>query len=246
MFYDHGCHGEVSLGILPRDVEKRLLAAPGEWLEYDPASSKIVVRHIQPTSGPDLPLIAGELVQMLSEVPAQLHDEIPGGDFFVHTMDTGQLVRLHVEPGGGLDIRWARPDFGRAGKHPYKGPEETRIDRHFQRLNGTVALEVDDPARAASELEKLADGFEGLYPQGFREAEVTEGTGRVRFTMRDLNLDAHLLVRRLEDLARQGSLEGHFDVSSFGEALPEEHIRVIFESGRTLVQHPLLWPDESR
>jgi hypothetical protein len=246
MLYDHGCHGEVTLGPLPRAVQKDLIAVPGEWLEFEPASSKIVVRHIQPTSGPDLPIIAGELVHMLSQIPPVQHAGIAGGDFFVHTMDTGQFVRLQVEPGGALHIRWAQPDFERASKHPYRGRQETRIDRHFHRLDGSVTLEAPDPARVAEALRHLADTFEGLYPQGHCDTEVDETQGTVRLEMRDLNLDAHLLVETLQKEARPGSLRGHFDLSSFGEALPEEHVRFVFESGKTMVQHPLLWPEESR
>ena len=101
MFYDQGCVGRVELGALPEEVAKRLAAIQGEWLEFDPPSGAIVVRHVEPTSTHHLPAIACELVRIFSEFPAELHGEIPGGDLFVHTEEEhGQLVRLRVEPGG--------------------------------------------------------------------------------------------------------------------------------------------------
>ena len=42
MFYDTGCYGRVTLGPLPTDVQRRLAALPGEWLEYDPDEGAIV------------------------------------------------------------------------------------------------------------------------------------------------------------------------------------------------------------
>ena len=108
MFYDAGCFGCVVLGELPETVQQRLGALPGEWLEFDPLTGTIVVRHIQPSAGPSLPMIAGELVRMLSEIPEAGQDRIPGGDLFVHTEVAAQLVRLRVEGG-----RRARRSSGR-------------------------------------------------------------------------------------------------------------------------------------
>jgi hypothetical protein len=72
---------------------------------------------------------------------------------------------------------------------------------------------------------------------------VTEGEV-VKVQLRDLNLDAHLLIERLQSVAQEGTLEGEFVVTAFGrEVRPEDSLRVIFEAGRTLVQHPVLWPD---
>ena len=47
MFYDTGCYGRIDVGELPADVQRRLAALPGEWLEFDPDADAIVVRHIQ-------------------------------------------------------------------------------------------------------------------------------------------------------------------------------------------------------
>lgn len=243
MFHDHGCHGEVQLGPLPVEVRDRLLSEPGEWLEYEAATDRIVVRHVQPTSGPDLPIVVGELVQLLSEIPVELHRDIEGGDFYVHTEDTAQLVRLHVEAGGSVDIRWAQPNFADASKRPYRGREDITIDPHVHCLNGAVIFSADDPAKAAKAVQGLADRFEGLYPQGGCEVNVEADTKSVRLEMEDLNLDAHLLIEHLVAAARVGSLSGRFVVSSFGESQIEDHARIAFDGGRTLIQHPVLWPD---
>ena len=246
MFADHGCHGEVSLGSLPPEVERRLSALPGEWLEYEPETARVVVRHAQPTSGPYLPVIAGELVQMLAAIPVELHAAIVGGDFFVHTHDTAQYARLQVERGGVLRLQWALPDFAGATKRPYRGREESSLDPVVHRLDGRVVFVAEDPTAAAAALEDLADGFEGLYPQGERVARVDARSGRVEFEMQALNLDAHLLIERLRELARPDTLEGRFTLSAFGtEALPEEKLRIALDKGQVLVQRPLLWPDQS-
>lgn len=246
MFADHGCHGEVSLGSLPPEVERRLGALPGEWLEYEPETGRVVVRHAQPTSGPYLPVIAGELVQMLAAIPVELHAGIEGGDFFVHTHDTAQFARLQVERGGVLRLQWALPDFAGASKRPYRGREESALDPVVHRLDGRVMFLADDPAAAAAALEDLADGFEGLYPEGERVTRVDARTGRVEFEMQALNLDAHLLLERLQELAKPGTLDGRFTLSAFGgEVRPEEHLRLALDQGQVLVQRPVLWPHDS-
>jgi hypothetical protein len=242
MVYDEGCYGEVTLGSLPGDVQQRLLALPGEWLEYDGTSGRIVVRHTEPTS-PNLPTIVFELVQMLSTIPAGLQSVIAGGDFFVHVEHTGEFVRLHVESGGGLHINWAHPSFTRAKKRAYSGGQVTPIEPYVQRLNGRVTLAVHDPASAARELQALADTFEGLYPEGEYRTTADESAGTVRVEMQDVNLDSQVLVDRLERLAKPRSLSGSVVVSAFGEPQPEHGIRFLFENGEIWLQRPLMWQE---
>jgi hypothetical protein len=245
MFYDQGCFGRVELGSLPGDLSDRLATIPGEWLEFDPPSGAIVVRHIQPTSAPHLPAITSELVRILSEIPGSLHESIPGGDFFVHTeAEHGQLVRLRVESGGAVHIHWAHPDFRKALKRPYMGGTEIVIDPEVQRLNGQVTLEAIDPQAAATALQDLADTFEGLYPEGDCVAKVQREPRRVELTMGEVNLDTRLLVDLLQSLALPRTLSGRIEVSSFGTVLPEQQLRFLFEKGKVWVQHPLLWIDE--
>jgi hypothetical protein len=244
MFYDQGCFGQVELGPIPREVSERLARIPGEWLEFDPPSGAVLVRHVQPTTAPHLPAIASELVRILSEIPGELHDQIPGGDFFVHTEDEhGQLVRLRVEPGGAIHIHWAHPDFRTSLKRPYMGGSELAIEPAIQRLTGAVTLKAADPEEAARALQELADTFEGLYPEGDCLARTGGEPGTVELTMVDVNLDAALLVDLLQQVALPRSLSGRFEVSSFGTALPEQRLRFLFERGKLWVQHPLLWSD---
>ena len=241
MFYDQGCVGRIELGPIPAEVGERLAAIPGEWLEFDSPSGSIVVRHVQPTSARHLPAISFELVRIFSQIPAQFHEDIPGGDLFVHTEEeNGQLVRLRVESGGTIHIQWAHPDFKRALRRPYMGGSELSIDPEVQRLDGTVTFRSATPEKAAVTLQDLADTFEGLYPEGDCVARAIGGS-QVELTMREVNLDAALLVKLLQELADPRSLSGGFEVGSFGTVLPERQLRFLFEDGKLWVQHPLLW-----
>ena len=245
MFYDAGCYGRVALGELPDSVQQRLGALPGEWLEFDPVLGTIVVRHIQPTAGPQLPTIAGELVRMLSEMPAASQAAIPGGDLFVHT-ESGGLVRLRVAAGGALTIEWAHPDYAKAKPQLWTGGKVEMVEPRVQRLNGGVQFGCADPAKAARELDALADGFEGLYPEGDLVVKTTPAKGLVSAEVRDLNVDVLLLVGKLLALAEPGTLAGDIEVSSFAAVQPEQHLRFLFDDGKTWVQRPVLWEDAAR
>jgi hypothetical protein len=243
MFYDQGCVGRIEVGPIPDDVADLLAAIPGDWLEFDPPSKAIVVRHVEPTAARHLPAIAHELVRIFSEIPAEFHENMPGGDLFVHTEDEhGQLVRIRVEAGGTIYIQWAHPDFRQALRRPYMGGAEITIDPEVQRLDGTVTLRSRTPEATAVALQDLADNFEGLYPEGDCVARATGGD-TVELSMREVNLDAARLVNLLQEVAEPRSLSGQFQVSSFGTVLPERQLRFVFESGKLWVQHPLLWGD---
>ena len=243
MFYDAGCYGGVRLGELPDAVQQRLAALPGDWLEFDAPTGMIVVRHIQPSAGPCLPTITGELVRMLGEIPEASQGAIAGGELFVHTEGGGQLVRLKVEPGGAVKIEWAHPDYTRAMPQPYQGERLEIVEPRVQRLNGTVTFKTKDVAGAVRELAALADTYEGLYPEGDIVAAPDPSRTGVSVQVRDLNLDVLLLVERLRQLAAKGSLAGHLEVSSFATVYPEQHLRFVFKAGATLVQRPVLWPE---
>lgn len=243
MFYDTGCYGRVVLGELPAGVRQRLAALPGEWLEFDAPSGMIVVRHIQPSAGPCLPTIAGELVRMLGEIPEASQDVIPGGDLFVHTEQAAQLVRLRVEAGGAVRIEWAHPDYTRARRQLWTGGRVEMVEPRVQRLNGRVSFATSDAARAARELETVADTYEGLYPEGDLVVKAEPARGAVEVDVRDLNVDALLLVERMQQLAAPGSLSGDIEVSSFAAVVPEQHLRFVFAGGKAWVQRPVLWED---
>lgn len=237
------CHGRVDLGELPNEARARLAAIPGEWLEYDPETGAVLVRHVQPTEAPVLAATASELVRILDEIPYDLQTQIPGGDLFVRTEETEQLVRLRVTAGGALHIRWAHPGYDGALQRPYSDGHEIAIESFEQRLNGSIDFGAADPTTAASALQDLADTFEGLYPEGDFRAEAAPSGGTVRVALSQVNLDAVLFIGRLQELAEPRSLRGWLDVSSFEDAAPEHLARVLFKKGEIWVQHPLLWSD---
>lgn len=241
MFYEDGCHGSVRVGSLPDEVVARLAALPGEWLEFDAPVGAIVVRHIQPTAAPTLPTIAAELVRMLVEIPVTLHGQIEGGDFHVHTEDSPHLVRIRVEPRGSLRIDWAHPDYAASRKRPYDD-NAIPIDGVYCRLNGTVTLTAGDATTAARELQRAADTYEGLYPEGDFQAKPAGG-GAVEVGMRDVNLDPRVLVARLQRLAVGASLRGTIEIRSFDDRHPDHRVRVVFQDGSAWVQEPYFFPD---
>ena len=239
MAYQPGCQGRVVVGALPESVQRGLVAIPGDWLEYDPASRSIIVRHIEPTDEPVLPAVTVELVRILSVIPFDILAGIEGGDLFVHIEETGRLVRLRVEQGGSLHIQWARPGYAGATKRAWSDGHEIVNEPWNHRLNGEVTLGAGDLEAAAAGLQELADTYEGLHPEGDYAASV-EGD-RVKVSLRDVNLDGKLLVEALQRLATPRSLEGRLDVGSFRELAPEQLVRILFEKGETWVQHPMLW-----
>ena len=244
MFHEMGCHGRIAVGSLGPEVEARLAGMPGEWLEFDPPSGAIVVRHIQPTSAPSLPTITAELVRMLSAIPVEAHPGIGGGELFIQTEDSPHLVRIRVGSGGGMRLDWARPDFARGHKQPFADDRQIPIDAVYCRLNGTVTFEAADATRAARELQRTTDTYEGLYPEGDFRAQVGGGA-QVHVTMRDVNLDVRLLIHRVSELATAGSPHGTVDVSSFDDRHPDDRIRVLFDDGKVWVQEPYFWPDSA-
>jgi hypothetical protein len=243
MFYEQGCHGRVQVGSLPGEVAARLAALPGEWLEFDASLGAIVVRHIQPTAAPTLPTIAAELVRILVEIPVALHRQIAGGDFHVHTEDSPHLVRIRVDPGGAVRIDWAHPDYAAARKRLYDD-DAIPIEGVYCRLNGTVTLRATDARGAARQLQRVADTYEGLYPEGdFQARPAAKPAGTVDVELRDVNLDPRLLVARLVALADEGSLRGTIEVRSFDDRRPDDRVRLVFQDGSVWVQEPYFFPD---
>lgn len=242
MYFETGCYGRVALGKLPEPVMHKLEALPGEWLEYEPETGTIEVRLCQPSSKPCLPTITSELVRMLAEIPLQFQEAIPGGEFFLHTEQEGQLVRLRVEPGGMLRISWAHPDFTGKNKVAFTG-RELLVEPHVQRLNGCVTLTTAAPGRVARDLEALADSYEGLYPEGEFIAVADDEKGQVRVELRDVNLDARLLVERMLSF---GQARGRIEVSSFAAAVPEQSARLLLEDDKVFIERPELWETPAR
>ena len=123
----------------------------------------------------------------------------------MHTHDTKQFVRLHVEEGGVLQLQWAHPDFANARKAPYAGRSDSKIDPHVHKLDGEVVFAAKDPRGAAELVQELADTYEGLYPEGLCEAKAEKDQVRVR--MEALNLDAHQLIATLGEVAEEMGVE---------------------------------------
>ena len=107
---DLECQGKVVLGRLPEELAKRLSRFSGNWLEFDALENAIVVRHVQPTGCPALSGIPCELISILDLLPGGIRDAIPGGELFIISRETEQLVRLRVERGA-VRIQWAHPDY---------------------------------------------------------------------------------------------------------------------------------------
>jgi hypothetical protein len=232
----------VTLGELAPDVQQRIAQLPGEWLEFDPQSGAVVIAHVQPSTGPILPTVTVELVRILSEIPHEQQTAIEGGDLFVHTEEPAtQLVRLRVERGGALNIQWAHPEYAGAEKRPFTDQYRIEVEPWEQRLDGRVTFECDDPVSVAESLQTLADTYEGLYPEGDFQAAADEASSRVTVEMSDVNLDGCLLIGRLQEVARGGTMEGSFDLGSFTDFVPEHLLRFVIEEGEIWVQHPLLW-----
>jgi hypothetical protein len=242
VFCETGCFGRVVLGELPPETQRRLAAVPGEWLEFDPLTGAIVVRHCQPSSAPCLPTIASELERMLAEVPASQRPAIRGGDLYVHTESKGEFVRLRIQPGGDLRVTWAHPDYSQAERKAFTG-HESLVPPQVQRLKGCVSLITPVPARAVQELEALADAYIGLYPEGELLASADERQGKVLLQLNDVNLDVLLLIKRLAELAAPQTLSGRIDVSAFAAVSPDHYARFLFEEGKVWVQRPALWEE---
>jgi len=181
---------------------------------------------------------------MIAEIPERHRSTVPGGDLHVHTDGSQQLVRLRVEPGGALHVRWAHPDYGRAQRTPWERGSHSLVEARVQRLNGQLSLATADPARAAGQIQRVADSFEGLYPEGAITVGADEA-GTVTVTLRDVNLDSELLVTTLLRWARPRTLEGHIEVSSFAFEAPEHDVRFVFEGGGVWVQRPVLWRSDA-
>lgn len=239
MVAELGCRGRVVVGSLPRETRARVDAVPAEWLDYNPASGAIEVRHVQPSDAPILPTVVSELAHMLHAIPHDLQQTIEGGQLLVHTEDQGRLVRIVVDRGGSFHVEWAQPAFEGSQKRPYTG-REIQLEPYEHRLNGRISLRAPNAGAAARTLQSLADTFEGLYPEGDFTARSGSGD-TVDLTLRDVNLDVRLLIDALQREAAPRSLAGRITLDSFKEAMPEHMLQILFEQGELWVRRPVLW-----
>ncbi|MDL5501875.1 MAG: hypothetical protein QSU88_01530, partial [Candidatus Methanoperedens sp.] len=152
---------------------------------------------------------------------------------------------LRVDAGGTVRLNWAHPCFASAARQPFTSAAPIAIEPVFCRLSGDVTLGAADPARAAGEIQRLADTFEGLYPEGDFQASADRTHGIVRVHMQDANVDIRLLVERLLRVAAPGTADGAIEVSSFDERYPDDRVRVVFEDGRAWLEEPALFGESA-
>jgi hypothetical protein len=171
----------------------------------------------------------------------ELHGDIPGGELLVHAEDSPHVVRLGVARGGSLRVDWAHPTYDAATRQRYGTGDQVPVDGVFCRLAGRLTFGAADPAGAARRLQRLADTFEGLYPEGFFRAAAAPGGQTVQVEMHDANLDARLLVDRVVELALAGTLDGAVEVRSFDERYPDDRVRLVFRADGVWVEEPHLF-----
>ena len=223
-----GCTGSVNLGQLGNDTQKRLEQIAASWLEYSPECASLVVRHVQPDDVPPMREIAGELLDFLHAVSDSERAQIVGGALYYQDEATGQYVRLKVWKGGFLTVVWARPDFTHAHWEAFRNQPVAVVFEPFQRLNGAVSFEANP--HAADQLRKILDSTAGEYSQG--DYAISSSVNRVDLTLRDVNADALTLINALRYVAKEGTLKGEIDVSSFRQGDMEDYCRFAFRARR--------------
>jgi len=239
-----GCTGSISLGPLGQETQWRLEQVEASWLEFSPEPPTLDVRHVQPDDIPALGEIASELLEFLNTVSDAERERIRGGAFYYLDEATGRYVRLRVWKGGFLTIAWARPDYTHVEWQQFRNQPISVVFEPFQRLNGAVSFE-GSPA-AADNIRRVLESTAGEYSQG--DYEITTSIDRVEIKLREVNVDVLTLVNAFRYSARNGTLSGEIDVSSFRTGDLEDYCRFVFRGGETWIARPALWSDapESR
>jgi hypothetical protein len=81
----------------------------------------------------------------------------------------------------------------------------------------------------------------GQYSQG--DYGIAATVDRVELTLRDVNADVLTLVNALRYSAKNATLEGEIDLSSFRTGDLEDYCRFVFRAGETWIARPALWSD---
>jgi hypothetical protein len=231
------CKGKVKVGQVPWDISERLTQFSGNWLEFDPAESAIVVRHTQPGTCPALSGVPCELITIIDSIPQQHRDCMPGGALYVKDRQ-GQAVRLVVEHGE-VRVQWPHLDYSRAVPVTPEvamqamSPSTARV-RGWARFAGS-------PAKAA-QLQDFVDRFEGLYPEGDMPSECQSDMVYVEF--RDVNVGPDELIAKLKELAEpHESLQAEMEVGSFVAGATDQDFRICIRDGRVQMLRPALWSE---
>jgi hypothetical protein len=234
-----GCTGSITLGPLGQETRKQLEQVQASWLEYSPDPPTLDVRHVQPDNTPALREIAGELLDFLRTISDDERTHIPGGAFYYQDEPTGQYIRLRVWKGGFLTAHWARPDYTHVEWQQFRNQPATVVFEPFQKLNGSVSFE-GSPA-AAENLCRVLEATAGQYSQG--EYGIANSIERVELNLRDVNADVLTLVNALRYSAKNATLAGEIDVSSFRAGDLEDYCRFVFRAGEVWIARPALWSD---
>jgi len=229
------CEGQIRCGPLPWEVSEHLARLAGNWLEYSPEQSAIVVRHVQPAGCPAMTGVPCELISILDLLPADHREKMPGGTLFVRDK-SGLVLRLLVA-GGELRVQWPQLDYEHATA---TAPEAAMGEIHPReaRIQGWARF-AGSPDRA-EELQAFVDRFEGLYPEGDLPTECEQNSVYVRF--RDVNVGPGELVNKLKELSDPGeSLQAELEVSSFAPGSLDCSFKIRIQDGSVQAIRPALW-----
>jgi len=235
-----GCTGSVELGEVSQDTQSRLEKVAATWLEFSPDPPALVVRHVQPDAISAPRVIAGELLEFLSDLSETERRGIPGGAFYYLDEQTGQYFRLRVWRGGNLTLSWAHPDYDNACWDTYEGQPLAVVFEPYQRLNGVAKFKSGPGVREriAAVIERPA----GLCPQG--EYELQRNGEDVQLVLHDVNSSVLPLLETLRQVAEPGSLAGDIEVTSFRPGDLDDYCRFVFlPGGEAYVIRPCLWCD---
>ncbi|MBZ5498163.1 MAG: hypothetical protein LAP85_17320 [Acidobacteriia bacterium] len=229
------CDGKIKLGSVPEKVCQRLAGFQGNWLEFIPEESAIIVRHVQPGGCPAISGVPCELISMIDSIPAEQRQAMPGGEFFLRDSE-GQMLRLIVERGD-IRIQWPCLDYSRAVAVPTESIRNDLNPRTARVRGWANFLGAPD---SAGRLQAFVDAFEGLYPEGSMPASLRQDGFHVEF--QDVNVGPSELLSKLLELADPAeSLDAQLEVSSFVPGASDENFRILVCRGRAQALRPSLW-----
>lgn len=229
------CSGEIVVGALAAETRERLAELGGEWLEYDPRSGKVVVRHVQPGGTPALSAIPAELIAIFESMDTEERERMAGGTLLVRDR-TGVVLRLVVEAGE-IRIQWPREDWTHAVEVPLE-EALAAIEAVSARVTGAVRFNAPPGARA--KLVEFVESFEGLYPDG--DLRLDREGSQVEVEFRGINVGPEELLGKLSELAEpRQSLAGELEIGSFVPNALERDFRLSLSEGRVTAERPALW-----
>jgi len=232
------CSGEIDLGEVGAESRRRLSAFAGEWLEFDGAAGRIVVRHVQPGGTPALSAVPAELIAMLEALAPDERERVRGGAFVVRDR-AGVLLRLVVDPGE-VRIEWPKEDWSHAHQVPL-AEALALVEPVSARVSGALRFRAATGARA--KLVDFIESFEGLYPDSDLRLEREGPT--VRLELEGVCVGPQELLAKLHELADPpASLEGELRVGSFAPHAPDRDYRLQLRGGVARAERPALWRED--